>query len=100
MLISQTKLLWSTQAAEEVALGWILALPGGQAGWPWLPTCPAGAAASGDSSWLREVLEEPKKPAPPVQTDALARGLALFLLQGPLRNTHPTQAREEGFMHP
>ena len=72
VLISQTKLLWSTQAAEEVALGWILALPGGQAGWPWLPTCPAGAAASGDSSWLREVLEEPKKseaqgwPCPPL----------------------------------
>lgn len=46
------------------------------------------------------VLEEPKKPAPPVQTDALARGLALSLLQGPLRDTHPTEAREEGFMHP
>ena len=60
MLISQAKLLWSTQAAE-VDSGWILALPGGQAGWPWLPTCPAGAAASGDPSWLREVLEEPEK---------------------------------------
>ena len=43
--------------AEEVALGWILALPGGQAGWPWLPTCPAGAAASGAAlTYAGEVL--------------------------------------------